>query len=232
MKRSTLSTQTACSRKYSFPPFPLLAHLKSAFSKVILRSHKSYIKECRQTSRLLPHSSAPSWIRADPEPLLMEALMHRCVYGLLPSYNGQHLCSPTSPGQRGPLMANLTISCPAPFLAESDYPSPGGYINGRFCGPVTADLSCCLPCPLAQWVYSDAFTYKANVAYWFNVPALVAQVFLMVTFVVLGRGKGNEGNGGHYLSWGLCGGLVMLEVSTSNRVLLGMGREALTYCDS
>ena len=41
------------------------------------------------------------------------------------------------------------------------------------------------------------------------MPALAAQVFLLVTFAVLGPEKGQ----GHYLSVGLCGSLVMLEVS-------------------
>lgn len=82
-------------------------------------------------------------------------------------------------------------------------------IAGRFCGNVTADLSCCLPCPIEHWVYSDAFMSNARIAFWFNVPALVAQVFLLVTFAVLLGEKGH----GHYLSVGLVVSMVMLEVS-------------------
>ena len=104
---------------------------------------------------------------------------------------------------------NLTLTCPQPFLTASAYPSTGGYLAGRFCGPVTPELSCCLPCPLERWVYSDSFTYKTHVAYWFNVPALICQVFLLVSFVVLPEDK----SGKHYLSVGLCVALVLLEVS-------------------
>jgi hypothetical protein len=106
-------------------------------------------------------------------------------------------------------MTNLTISCPVPFIDESAYPSTGGYIAGRFCGPFTEDLYCCLPCPLQQWVYSDSFQHKANIAYWFNVPGIVAQLFLLLSFVFLRE----EDSRGHYMSVGLCVALMMLEVS-------------------
>jgi hypothetical protein len=47
------------------------------------------------------------------------------------------------------------------------------------------------------------------VAFWFNVPALIAQVFLLVTFAVLPE----RVSGRHYLSIGLCCALVLMEVS-------------------
>ena len=74
---------------------------------------------------------------------------------------------------------------------------------------MTSALSCCLPCPIEHWVYSDAFLSKIRTAYWFNVPALLGQVFLLVTFAVLPAEKGH----GHYLSVGLVSSMVMLEVS-------------------
>ena len=83
--------------------------------------------------------------------------------------------------------SNLTISCPAPFLNESLYLPSGGYTPGRFCGLFTDSLYCCLTCPLQQWVYSDAFRHKANIAYWFNVPGFVAQAFLLLSLSFCAR---------------------------------------------
>ena len=114
--------------------------------------------------------------------------------------------------------SSLKVTCPAPFLDQSLYPSTGGYTSGRFCGPFTDTLYCCLPCPLQQWVYSDEFQHKANIAYWFNVPGFVAQVFLLLSFAVLRE----EESRGHYMSVGLCVALCLLEVSGSTR---GEGRD-------
>lgn len=74
---------------------------------------------------------------------------------------------------------------------------------------MTATTTCCLPCPLQQWVSSNAFERKASIAYWFNAPALACQVFLLLTFLILPP----EVSGRHYLSIGLCIALVLLEVS-------------------
>lgn len=43
---------------------------------------------------------------------------------------------------------------------------------------------------------------------WFNVPALVCQVFLLATFAVLPEELSHR----HYLSVGLCLALMMIEV--------------------
>jgi hypothetical protein len=104
---------------------------------------------------------------------------------------------------------NHSLTCPPPFLPESAYSPRGGYIAGRFCGPFSESLYCCLPCPLQQWVYSNEFQHKANIAYWFNVPGFIAQVFLLASFAVLKE----EESRGHYMSVGLCLALMMLEVS-------------------
>ena len=79
------------------------------------------------------------------------------------------------------------------------------------CGEISATLTCCLPCPLVQWLYPDWLFRSAQIANWFNVPALVCQVFLLVTFAVLPQEKVH----GRYLSVGLCVALVMLEVGFS-----------------
>lgn len=47
------------------------------------------------------------------------------------------------------------------------------------------------------------------VAYWLNVPALVCQIFLLLTFLVLPKAVSHR----HYLSLGLVISLIMIEVS-------------------
>ena len=81
-------------------------------------------------------------------------------------------------------------------------------IPARFCGNVTTTLSCCLPCPLEHWVYSDNLERNLHIAYWFNVPALILQVFLLATFFFLPEDKSHR----HYLSTALCVSLVLLEL--------------------
>jgi hypothetical protein len=52
----------------------------------------------------------------------------------------------------------LTGHCPSPFLQETLFPDAGGFIDGRYCQQVTlgnSTLSCCLPCPLAEWRYDS-----------------------------------------------------------------------------
>ncbi|KAK1071512.1 hypothetical protein LTR33_010442 [Friedmanniomyces endolithicus] len=106
-------------------------------------------------------------------------------------------------------MAAPAVSCPAPFLAESAYPYTAGLRSGRFCGPFAPGVSCCLPCPLEGLVTSDAFQRNLKIAYWFNVPALLCQVFLLASFAVLKEKHSHA----HYLSVGLCISLALLELS-------------------
>jgi len=96
--------------------------------------------------------------------------------------------------------------CPHPFILQP--PVTGGATSGRFCGPV-GTVRCCLPCPLENWVYSDQFIYNVRVAYWFNVPALGGQVFLLLGFVILKPVHSRV----HYLSVGLSMGLILLQLS-------------------
>ena len=45
--------------------------------------------------------------------------------------------------------------------------------------------TCCLPCPVANWVYSDSFSTYATVAQWLNVIGLILLVFMLISYVVL-----------------------------------------------
>ncbi|KAK4570232.1 hypothetical protein LTR86_002312 [Recurvomyces mirabilis] len=105
-------------------------------------------------------------------------------------------------------MSTLT-SCPPPFVDQSAHPYTSGYRPGRLCGPFGSTLTCCLPCPTETWFYSDTFERNKNIAYRFNVPALICQVFLLLTFAVLKKKHSHV----HYLSIGLCVSLVVLELS-------------------
>ncbi|KAI6913245.1 hypothetical protein KC318_g11380 [Hortaea werneckii] len=99
-------------------------------------------------------------------------------------------------------------SCPKPFLDLNDYPYKAGFERGRFCGAFRADLTCCLACPLEYWSYSDEFSQNVDSAHWVNLPAMVCQIFLLVTFIVLPPEKSHR----HYLSVGLCLALILLEL--------------------
>ncbi|RMX80587.1 hypothetical protein D0869_07438 [Hortaea werneckii] len=99
-------------------------------------------------------------------------------------------------------------SCPKPFLDLNDYPYKAGFERGRFCGAFRPDLTCCLPCPLEYWSYSDEFSQNVDSAHWVNLPAMVCQFFLLLTFIVLPPEKSHR----HYLSVGLCLALILLEL--------------------
>ncbi|EME41866.1 hypothetical protein DOTSEDRAFT_177259 [Dothistroma septosporum NZE10] len=100
-------------------------------------------------------------------------------------------------------------TCPKPFFSQGDFPSTGGYIKGRYCGNIAPGLDCCLPCPLEDWVYSDQLHRKLAIGFWFNVPALIVQVFLLLTFLVLPEDLSHR----HYLSIGLCLSFILAEVA-------------------
>ncbi|KAK5133434.1 hypothetical protein LTR08_007773 [Meristemomyces frigidus] len=104
---------------------------------------------------------------------------------------------------------NASAACPPPFVDQSAHPYTGGFRDGRFCGNISSELSCCLPCPLEKWVYSNAFEHNVNVAYWLNIPALLCQVALLASFVVLPGERGH----GQYLSVGLCVSLILFEMA-------------------
>ncbi|KAI9828780.1 MAG: hypothetical protein M1832_001885 [Thelocarpon impressellum] len=97
-------------------------------------------------------------------------------------------------------MANSTLLsevplCPRPFLPESNYPDTGGFIRGRFCGPVGSTM-CCLPCPQTNWVYGDHFHVLTEVANYINVVGVVCCGFVLLSFAILPVEKTHR----HYLS--------------------------------
>ncbi|KAI1172512.1 hypothetical protein F4777DRAFT_509091 [Nemania sp. FL0916] len=92
-------------------------------------------------------------------------------------------------------MPDLHEGCLPPFLNEEAFPSKGGYIAGRLCSNITG-ASCCLPCPLTDWVYPDNFTTATQSADWINVAGMVGCAFLLLSWIVLPVEKTHR----HYLS--------------------------------
>ncbi|KAI0863050.1 hypothetical protein F4860DRAFT_502193 [Xylaria cubensis] len=90
---------------------------------------------------------------------------------------------------------DLRMGCLAPFFSEAAFPTTGGYINGRLCSNLTGQ-SCCLPCPLTDWVYPDNFQKATQSADWVNVVGMVGCAFLLLSWVVLPVERTHR----HYLS--------------------------------
>ncbi|KAI0974565.1 hypothetical protein F4678DRAFT_470545 [Xylaria arbuscula] len=92
-------------------------------------------------------------------------------------------------------IAGLEMGCFAPFLNEEAFPTKGGYIAGRLCSNLTG-ASCCLPCPLTDWVYPDNFEAATKSADWVNVAGMVGCAFLLLSWMVLPVERTHR----HYLS--------------------------------
>ena len=143
--------------------------------------------------------------------------------------------------------------CPGPFLEQALFPSSGGcsfsallhcltvslmeaVLPGRFCLPtptVNGTVSCCLPCPATDWVYSDGaillvqrllstppnrfigFERRSEIASWVNVAMLVTTVLLLLSFAVLPV----KWTHCHYLSVCLAIGVGFMEVCFRSRGL-------------
>ncbi|KAH8675668.1 hypothetical protein BX600DRAFT_507888 [Xylariales sp. PMI_506] len=91
--------------------------------------------------------------------------------------------------------ATLRGVCPTPFYQENFF-TGGGYVDGRLCEAVTAEISCCLPCPMTDWVYPDNFNQLTSVASWVNVVGMVCCAFLLLSWLFLPVEKTHR----HYLS--------------------------------
>ncbi|PFH56672.1 hypothetical protein XA68_16171 [Ophiocordyceps unilateralis] len=86
--------------------------------------------------------------------------------------------------------------CPPPFLDSRLFSNDGGYVEGRLCQTITADVKCCLPCPMADWVYPDSFKSITAVANWVATVSGICCVVLLVSWAALPVDKTNR----HYLS--------------------------------
>lgn len=72
------------------------------------------------------------------------------------------------------------------------------------------NYTCCLPCPLAEWVYPDYFTTISEIANWISLIGTIACVFLLLSWAFLPVEKTNR----HYLSISLTSAVLLMNVST------------------
>ncbi|KAL2218597.1 hypothetical protein M432DRAFT_377923 [Thermoascus aurantiacus ATCC 26904] len=102
--------------------------------------------------------------------------------------------------------------CPTPFLQEDLFPATGGFVDGRNCENITTtqgEISCCLPCPQAEWRYSDDLISKTVISSWINVAILPLSIFLLVTYAVLPEKWTHR----HYLSICFTLGICCMEIA-------------------
>ncbi|KAL2885309.1 Frizzled/smoothened-like sans CRD protein B [Ceratocystis lukuohia] len=91
----------------------------------------------------------------------------------------------------------LRGGCQAPFFNQASFSDDDGFIPGRLCIPSNAaNSTCCLPCPLVDWVYPDSFHTMASVADWISVVGFICCVFLLISWAALPVEKTHR----HYLS--------------------------------
>jgi hypothetical protein len=80
-------------------------------------------------------------------------------------------------------------------------------VEGRICQAL-GDITCCLPCPLTDWAYPDAFQTMNAAANWVAVASTLCCVFLLVSWLVLPVDKTYR----HYLSICLTMGVMFMNV--------------------
>ncbi|KAG9257817.1 G-protein coupled receptor [Emericellopsis atlantica] len=106
-------------------------------------------------------------------------------------------------------MANLTLDgvnlCPPPFYDVNLF-GDGGFTEGRICQRVSDELSCCLPCPMTQWVYPDTFNTLTDAANWVATASGICCLFLLASWACLPVEKTNR----HYLSVGITIGVLLM----------------------
>ncbi|KAL2783113.1 hypothetical protein BJX66DRAFT_345238 [Aspergillus keveii] len=100
--------------------------------------------------------------------------------------------------------------CPDPFIAELSFENSGGYDKGRWCQPFdVADesISCCFPCPITDWRYSDGF--NANMVPWIGLAVLILMVISALTYIVLPTSATQR----HYLTSSPLMGFIFMSIA-------------------
>jgi len=80
--------------------------------------------------------------------------------------------------------------------------------EGRLCRQLPNLEICCLPCPMTDWAYPDAFDTLGATANWVSVVSTVACLFLLLSWAVLPVEKTFR----HYLSICLTTSVLLMNV--------------------
>lgn len=80
---------------------------------------------------------------------------------------------------------------------------------GRLCQELGPGVTCCLPCPITDWVYPDYFQTGSDVASWVSVVGAICCVFLLISYAALPTEK----TGRHYLSISIVSAVFLMHVS-------------------
>jgi hypothetical protein len=132
-------------------------------------------------------------------------------------------------------MSNSSL-CPTPFLDETPFlKSKLGCkssiikngstltildVSGRFCGSIGGgNLSCCFPCPLYPYIFSDSFLDTSKRLQYASPFSLATCTFLLLSWLCLPADKSHR----HYLSVGLIVSVLLIAVSEPN-MLSSCGR--------
>ncbi|KAL2814689.1 hypothetical protein BDW59DRAFT_176390 [Aspergillus cavernicola] len=100
--------------------------------------------------------------------------------------------------------------CPDPFVAELSIGDNGGYLAGRWCQPHTIGnetVSCCFPCPITDWRYSDDFT--PDMVPWIGLAVLILMLISGLTYLVLPASETQR----HYLTSAPLMGFIFMTIA-------------------
>lgn len=101
----------------------------------------------------------------------------------------------------------------APFVLKDCVLTEIAVVEGRLCQFITEELTCCLPCPMADWVYPQSFQTLSLIADWVAVASTICCAFLLLSWAALPVEKTNR----HYLSVCLTFGVLLMNVSLPPR---------------
>ncbi|PGH18936.1 hypothetical protein AJ80_04263 [Polytolypa hystricis UAMH7299] len=108
--------------------------------------------------------------------------------------------------------------CPVPFMQQELFPTEGGFLKGRLCNPfpgLPSNVTCCLPCPHADWRYPEGFVEKTEVANWLALVVFILNCLMLLSFAVLPTKWTHR----HYL--GVCLAIAILFMELAFIVPLG-----------
>ncbi|KAH8691976.1 hypothetical protein BGW36DRAFT_410508 [Talaromyces proteolyticus] len=100
------------------------------------------------------------------------------------------------------------MSCPEPFISELSITTPGGYIDGRWC-KLIGNTSCCFPCPITDWTYSENFSSDIQISSWLGLSVFVLAIAYSISCLVLPK----QVTGHHYLNTAPLIGFIFMSVA-------------------